>query len=68
MPDDLVDMGVVRVRVECPRCHRLEVALVILAPVLTITADREPSLKVKAKSNALDHSCEQSPLFDVNTG
>lgn len=69
-----VGMQLLAAEVPCPTCGRLEVIAVELAAVLTVPDDGVATLRVKAKSKALDHWCTSATtdtvgsLFDTADG
>lgn len=59
-----LELGLHTVAAECPRCKRTEAMMIVIDVNLVIPRFDTPSLKLKARSKALDHDCRQTTVTD----
>src|SRR4029079_15097314 len=55
--------GIYWVDLPCPRCHALETVAVHLSANLTPHDQETPTLRLRAKSSAVDHQCGQGRML-----
>lgn len=58
--------GLYWVDLPCPRCHALETVAVVMSSILTTPDEAEPSLRLHAKSKAIDHRCGQGRMLTTD--
>ncbi|GAB3889013.1 hypothetical protein [Terrabacter terrigena] len=63
-PAPPLSIGTHIVDVPCPRCGSLETILVRLSSVLTEGTGDDTTLKLRARSKAVDHMCGSRRLLD----
>lgn len=62
MSGEQLDPGTYWIDAPCPRCGSLEPIPVALSTVLQVPSDDLTTLRVKAKTKAVPHSCGQGTI------